>query len=56
MLNIKDKPGSDLLVTFWRWILSVDASIHEALIFLELLHLKVCCILLFATPMFLIKT
>ena len=56
MLDIKDKPDSDLLVALWRWILALDTSIHKALVFLELLHLELHCILPFDNPMFFIKT
>jgi hypothetical protein len=39
MFNIKHKMSTNLLVTVWWLVSTVDACIDEALVFLQLTHL-----------------
>jgi hypothetical protein len=39
MFNIKHKMRTDLLVSIWWFVSTVDARIDEALVFLQLTHL-----------------
>jgi hypothetical protein len=39
MFDVKHKVGTNLLVPVWWFVLTVDACINEALVFLQLTHL-----------------
>jgi hypothetical protein len=39
MFNVKHKMSTNLLVPIWWFVLTVDACIDEALVFLQLTHL-----------------
>jgi hypothetical protein len=39
MFNVKHKRSTDLLVSIWWFVSTVDACIDEALVFLQLTHL-----------------
>jgi hypothetical protein len=46
MFNVKHKMSTNLLVPIWWFVLTVDACIDEALVFLQLTHLSDGSILL----------